>query len=51
MEENEYYKEKLKELADQVQEYRRQEEAALRNEAEHADLIEWSRDWRKTFEE
>jgi len=51
MEENEYYKEKLKELAGQAQAYRQQEEAALRDEAEHADLVEWSRDWRKTFEE
>lgn len=51
MEENEYYKGKLADLAKEAKEYRRQEEAALRGEAEHADLVEWSRDWRKVFEE
>ena len=51
MEENEEFKEKLQLLAADAQNYRKQEEGALRQENEHVSLIEWTRNWRKTFEE
>ncbi|NLZ92425.1 MAG: hypothetical protein GX922_00170 [Firmicutes bacterium] len=50
MEENQLYKNKLQVLATEAQSYREQEEQALRGEAEHVELIKWSRDWRKEFE-
>ena len=51
MEEDEMYKDKLKELALEAQTYRQQEERALLGEGEHVSLIDWSRSWRKVFEE
>jgi hypothetical protein len=51
MEEEESYKDKLKGLAVDAQTYRQQEEDALRGEGEHVSLIEWTRNWRKEFEE
>lgn len=51
MEDDDYYQGKLQELAAQAQSYRVQEEGALRGEGEHVDLMEWTRNWRKAFEE
>ena len=50
MEEDEEFTDKLQLLAADAQEYRKQEEAALRGEGEHVSLIEWTRNWRKAFE-
>lgn len=51
MEDDKSYKDKLKSLAVDAQTYRQQEEDALRGEGEHVSLIEWTRNWRKEFEE
>ncbi|MBS4021755.1 MAG: hypothetical protein KGZ79_04975 [Dethiobacter sp.] len=45
------YRDKLKDLAVEAQTYRQQEEKALLGEGEHVSLIEWTRNWRKEFEE
>jgi hypothetical protein len=42
---------KLQQLASVAQKHRMREEAALRGESEDNSLIEWTRTWRKTFEE
>ncbi|MCW3489281.1 hypothetical protein [Dethiobacter alkaliphilus] len=51
MEENEEFKDKLQMLAGEAKEYRKQEEAALRDEDVPVSLVEWTRNWRKAFEE
>lgn len=51
MDDNESYRDKLKDLAMEAQTHREQEEKALRGEGEHVSLVEWTRNWRKEFEE
>ena len=51
MDDDESYREKLLALAVEAKAYRQQEEKALRGEGEHVTLIEWTRNWRKEFEE
>jgi uncharacterized protein involved in outer membrane biogenesis len=51
MEENNRFREKLQKLAAEAQFYREQEEEALRGKNEHVFLADWSREWRKEFEE
>ncbi|MDW7683416.1 MAG: hypothetical protein SCK29_04765 [Bacillota bacterium] len=51
MEDDDSYQDKLKDLAVEAQSYRQQEEKALRGEGQHVTLIEWTRNWRKQFEE
>lgn len=51
MEDNESYKRKLETLAEEAQSCREEEEQALCGEGKHVEIIEWSRNWRKEFEE
>ncbi|NLM46875.1 MAG: hypothetical protein GX200_08755 [Firmicutes bacterium] len=51
MEEEKLFREKLRKLAEEAQFYREQEEGALRGDNEHVPLADWSRKWRKEFEE
>jgi hypothetical protein len=51
MEEDGYYKEKLNTLAEEARSHRKEEEEALRREGEHENLVDWSRNWRKVFED
>ncbi|HHX73919.1 MAG TPA: hypothetical protein GX699_03345 [Firmicutes bacterium] len=51
MEEEKRFREKLQNLAAEAQSYREQEEEALRGNTEHVSLVDWSRKWRKEFEE
>ena len=50
METDETYREKLRKLAVEAQDHRRQEEKALCDQGDHEDLVQWARNWRKEFE-
>jgi hypothetical protein len=51
IEDDETYRQRLRQLADEAKTYREREEAALCGHAEdRPDMIEWPRKWRKEFE-
>jgi hypothetical protein len=50
IEENPEFREKLKVLSREAKEYRLEEERALCEEGESPSLLDWTRRWRKEFE-